>query len=78
MEVRDSGAGIRPDDLAHVFVPFFSTKLGGTGLGLAIANRIVERHGGNLEVDSKVGVGTTLRLRLPRAERTANAVAHAA
>jgi two-component system sensor histidine kinase PilS (NtrC family) len=78
VEVRDSGAGIRPDDLAHVFVPFFSTKLGGTGLGLAIANRIVERHGGHLEIDSKVGAGTTLRLRLPRAERTAKAVAHAA
>ena len=78
IEVRDSGAGIRPDDLAHVFVPFFSTKLGGTGLGLAIANRIVERHGGNLEIDSKVGAGTTLRLRLPRAERPAKAVAHAA
>jgi two-component system, NtrC family, sensor histidine kinase PilS len=78
VEIRDSGAGIRPDDLEHVFVPFFSTKLGGTGLGLAIANRIVERHGGNLEIDSKVGAGTTLRLRLPRAERTATTVAHAA
>jgi len=78
VEVRDTGAGIRPDDIAQVFVPFFSTKLGGTGLGLAIANRIVERHGGNLEIDSKVGAGTTLRLRLPRAERSANAVAHAA
>jgi PAS domain S-box-containing protein len=78
VEIRDSGAGIRPDDLAHVFVPFFSTKLGGTGLGLAIANRIVERHGGHLEIDSKVGAGTTLRLRLPRAERTAKAVANAA
>jgi len=78
VEIRDTGSGIRPDDLAQVFVPFFSTKLGGTGLGLAIANRIVERHGGNLEVDSKVGAGTTLRLRLPRVERTANAVAHAA
>jgi len=78
IEVRDTGAGIRPEDLRQVFEPFFSTKLGGTGLGLAIANRIVERHGGTVEIESRVGVGTTLRLWLPRAERPANAVARAA
>jgi two-component system sensor histidine kinase PilS (NtrC family) len=78
VEVQDSGAGIRPEDLHQVFDPFWSTKLGGTGLGLAIVNRIVERHGGSVEIDSRVGVGTTLRLWLPKAERSANAVAHAA
>jgi signal transduction histidine kinase len=41
-------------------------------------NRIVERHGGSVEIESRVGVGTTLRLWLPKAERSANAVAHAA
>jgi two-component system sensor histidine kinase AtoS len=61
-----------------VFEPFFSTKLGGTGLGLAIANRIVERHGGNLEVESRVGVGTTMRLWIPQADSPARTVAHAA
>jgi len=78
IEVRDTGAGIRADDLRQVFEPFFSTKLGGTGLGLAIANRIVERHGGAVEIESRVGVGTTLRLWLPRAERPAKTVARAA
>jgi two-component system sensor histidine kinase PilS (NtrC family) len=78
VEVRDTGSGIRAEDLRQVFEPFFSTKLGGTGLGLAIANRIVERHGGTVEIESRVGVGTTLRLRLPKAARPAGAVAHAA
>jgi two-component system sensor histidine kinase PilS (NtrC family) len=78
VEVRDTGIGIPPGEIAQVFEPFFSTKQGGTGLGLAIANRIVERHGGNLEIESQVGAGTTMRLWLPRAERPAHAVAHAA
>jgi two-component system sensor histidine kinase PilS (NtrC family) len=78
VEVKDTGSGIRAEDLRQVFEPFFSTKLGGTGLGLAIANRIVERHGGTVEIESRVGVGTTLRLRLPKAARPAGAVAHAA
>ena len=78
VEVQDSGSGIRSEDLPQVFDPFYSTKVGGTGLGLAIVNRIVERHGGSVEIESRVGVGTTLRLWLPKAERSANAVAHAA
>ncbi|HZI65991.1 MAG TPA: ATP-binding protein, partial [Thermoanaerobaculia bacterium] len=78
VEVRDTGSGIRAEDLRLVFEPFFSTKLGGTGLGLAIANRIVERHGGTVEIESRVGAGTTLRLWLPQAERPAGVAAHAA
>lgn len=78
VEIRDTGAGIRPDELRQVFEPFYSTKQGGTGLGLAIANRIVERHGGTVEIESRVGVGTTLRLWLPRAERPVKTVARAA
>ena len=76
--VSDTGAGIAPEDLMRVFEPFFSTKQGGTGLGLAIANRIVERHGGTLEVESRVHAGTTMRLWLPRTDTPARTVAHAA
>jgi len=78
LEIVDTGTGIPAQDLEHVFEPFFSTKQGGTGLGLAIASRIVERHGGQLEVESRVGVGTTMRLWLPQSERPARTVAHAA
>jgi PAS domain S-box-containing protein len=78
VEVRDTGLGIRAEEVGQVFDPFYTTKAGGTGLGLAIANRIVERHGGSVEIESRVGVGTTLRLWLPKAERPASAVAHAA
>jgi len=78
MEVADTGSGIGDKDVTQVFEPFFSTKQGGTGLGLAIANRIVERHGGNIEVESRVGAGTTMRLWLPQADTPARSVAHAA
>src|SRR5882672_6565904 len=78
MEVADTGSGIGDKDVTQVFEPFFSTKHGGTGLGLAIASRIVERHGGNIEVESRVGVGTTMRLWLPQADTPARSVAHAA
>jgi len=78
VEVSDTGIGIPPDAVKQVFEPFFSTKQGGTGLGLAIANRIVERHGGILEVESRAGAGTTMRLWLSRAESPARTVADAA
>src|SRR2546426_1069896 len=50
--VTDSGHGIAPDDLTHVFEPFFSTKPGGTGLGLSLVHRIVQEHGGEGDVRS--------------------------
>ena len=78
VEVQDTGAGIAPEHVEHVLDPFFSTKQGGTGLGLAIANRIVERHGGTLEVESRVGAGTTMRVWLPQAPRPVRTVASAA
>ncbi len=63
----DTGAGIKKDDLEKVFEPFFTTKPEekGTGLGLSISYSIIERHGGILEIDSKVGVGTTVIINLP-------------
>lgn len=65
IEFRDDGPGITPDDLRRVGEPFFTTKRGGTGLGLAIAQRIVERHGGVLTLESVAGRGTTARVILP-------------
>jgi signal transduction histidine kinase len=71
LEVRDTGAGIAPDQLPHVFEKFYqannqsSAAHIGTGLGLAIAKQIVVAHGGEVAVDSEVGVGTTFYITLP-------------
>jgi signal transduction histidine kinase len=68
LSVRDNGAGIPPEHLDKVFMPFFTTREKGTGLGLAAAAKIVESHGGNIDVDSKPGAGAAFRIRLPRPE----------
>jgi PAS domain S-box-containing protein len=67
VEFCDDGPGIAAADLSRVGEPFFTTKRGGTGLGLAIAQRIVERHGGVLTLESETGHGTTARVSLPEA-----------
>jgi len=64
--VRDRGVGIPPEELARVFEPFFTTKRAGTGLGLAISRNVIEGLGGAITVTSQVGVGTTIRIELPR------------
>jgi PAS domain S-box-containing protein len=66
--VRDNGPGISEELASRLFYPFFTTKHEGTGLGLAIANKIVQDHGGAIEVDSKEGVGTTFSIKLPPAD----------
>jgi two-component system sensor histidine kinase HydH len=65
VSIADTGKGIPPEDLGKVFEPFFSTKRKGTGLGLAIVHQIVEAHGGEIQVESKEGEGTTFRITLP-------------
>jgi nitrogen-specific signal transduction histidine kinase/CheY-like chemotaxis protein len=69
VSIRDTGVGIPPDVLGRIFEPFFTTKpLGvGTGLGLAISHGIVTEAGGRLEVESRVGHGSTFRVLLPPA-----------
>jgi signal transduction histidine kinase len=62
---RDDGIGIPPADLRNLFVPFFTTKEKGTGLGLAISQRIIENHGGTIEVRSQAGAGSTFTVLLP-------------
>jgi signal transduction histidine kinase len=65
IEVADTGPGIPPDDLRRIFEPFYSKRSGGTGLGLPIARRIVTAHGGRIDVESVVGEGTQILIRLP-------------
>jgi len=71
--VADTGSGIDPGNLDKIFDPFFTTKdsAGGTGLGLAIVYRIVEDHGGTIEVESEAGRGTTFTIKLPGVEAPA-------
>jgi two-component system NtrC family sensor kinase len=68
IHVADSGGGIPPEVLPRIFEPFFSTKdkESGVGLGLAVVYGIVQRHGGDVDVDTALGRGTTFHLRLPR------------
>ncbi len=71
LEVRDDGVGIPPEDLPHVIERFYraskdrSRKDGGAGLGLAIARSVVERHHGEIEVESQLSVGTVVRVLIP-------------
>lgn len=63
--VTDQGKGIAPENLPNIFRPFFTTKGHGTGLGLSLARRMVESHGGTIQVDSTLGQGTQFRVELP-------------
>lgn len=65
IKVSDTGRGIEPENLSRVFDPFFSTKERGTGLGLSIVHRIIESHGGTIDVKSAPDRGTTFRIVLP-------------
>jgi signal transduction histidine kinase len=65
VKISDTGTGIAPEHLAAVFDPFFTTKSDGTGLGLPIVKRILQAHGGSVEISSEYGKGTRVTLALP-------------
>ena len=67
IRMEDTGCGIKEEDLGNIFDPFYTTKpVGkGTGLGLSVSYGIVEQHGGRIEVESRVDVGTTFTVFLP-------------
>jgi signal transduction histidine kinase/ligand-binding sensor domain-containing protein/DNA-binding response OmpR family regulator len=71
VSVLDTGTGIKQDELAHIFDPYYQAshtdtlRMTGTGIGLSLVKQFAERHGGTISVESQVGVGTTFRLRLP-------------
>jgi signal transduction histidine kinase len=67
LEVSDDGPGIPEEIRQRIFEPFFTTKAPGkgTGLGLSLVYQVVQQHGGAMDVESKVGAGTTMRVRLP-------------
>jgi len=65
IEFADNGEGIAEENLEKIFEPFFTTKAKGTGLGLAITKQIIDMHQGEIFIDSDVGVGTTVVIRLP-------------
>lgn len=65
VEVEDHGCGIGDDELEKLCKPFYTTREQGSGLGLALTHKVVDDHGGSLEIESEIGQGTTVRFRLP-------------
>jgi signal transduction histidine kinase len=65
VRISDAGPGIPDEVLPRIFEPFFTTKKTGTGLGLAVAYGIMERHQGELRVETARSMGTTFTIRLP-------------
>ena len=69
IRISDTGAGITPQNLKNLFMPFFSTKKDGTGLGLSICYNIIKSHNGSIDVDTELNRGTTFIIKLPAAEQ---------
>lgn len=69
MRFSDTGGGIEPENITRIFEPYFTTKAGGSGLGLLIVRRIIRAHGGEVILESALGKGLTVTVRLPRADK---------
>jgi len=63
--IEDDGPGIPPERVPRIFDPFFTTKQKGTGLGLATCHAIVSEHGGRIDLETEVGKGTKVMVRIP-------------
>ena len=64
IKIQDTGIGMSPETLAQIFAPYYTTKDTGTGLGMAIVQRIINDHDGEIFVESKEGIGTTVSIEL--------------
>jgi len=73
MVVADNGVGMEQDTLSNLFSPFFTTKMGGIGLGLSVSRRIVAQHGGRIEVESTLGVGSAFTVTLSLSDQQGRA-----
>jgi len=73
VSISDTGCGIPPQHLEQIFTPFFTTKAEGSGLGLAVVHGIITEHGGEIDVVSELGVGTTFSITFPLAARVESA-----
>ncbi len=69
VRIADTGSGIKAEDIAKLFSPYHTTKVGGHGLGLMIVQRIIRDHGGHVGIESKEGVGTVVTLQFPQKHR---------
>ncbi|WP_196799535.1 PAS domain-containing sensor histidine kinase [Verrucomicrobium sp. 3C] len=66
---QDNGSGMSATEMSRAFEPYYTSKQSGTGLGLLVVRRIVREHGGEIQLESREGKGTTVRILLPRSER---------
>lgn len=73
IHIQDNGSGMSQEVVSQIFEPFFTTKSTGTGLGMMISEKIIQEHGGRIEIDSKVNIGTIVSIYLPYKERKKSA-----